>query len=1300
MAGRRRVWRVGRGVAAALLLVVSAGAASAQDKASCDRLPEFAVEDRFIADEVHREAIGLIAEEFSEERKRRAQAVLPKLQRSAETVSRQHGRSGLVSVIVADWARLARIADEARYGEGARKLLRQSFEELLALAASPAEADYLVDMARTEARSIDEKMAAISRHRRVLGDQPRQVSLLSDFADALPEAGETLSVARLMREIAAGTGVERARYEADGAFVRSIANGARDSTAVGIAAALLPIAGDRLTRTRAGVEAAEIEFADNECFAIEKVVRSINVVLKDSASRAEKEANYELEALEAVTFGELETDYAGASEAYFDLLTLRAIDDARYRDLMRYFAAANPFHKGAEVGMALSGAEIFQAMLLPDLAREFIRDAKSWSADAADPTTRFTTLLKSLRFEWTTGGSSSLDADLAEAQSILASGKAAPDAYERIQFAIFEAEFYDSRLDDPRATEALARAVDIALGDVEDTFAGQNVAQEFQGDISTLIVEHLRGRFCGGCDAAMASVVAKFWRAAADYDREAIGLGQGDSGVSKSMTVQLSISTGPAASELSSEVQAELDRLAAATTQRLQKAPAAKRIISKLKPEDRRMMLVAANMFPSPMSLVTSDDALDLIVPLLAERELGKKRRMLFPIVAMIAEDASQFGGDEGAFRDIDAYARTLSDLKLPLSARVFTESVVRLSEPNHGIQYWTTLDEQGRLQLAKTLAPAYARLARFALEEEDWKGADGHLDTAEDLMARRLQQEWRVGNDQVGLLYRALQPALRLTAQLRFFLALGEKSRRALPDSSGLTFSDLQFAMLGDTSLAMQAAIRNSITRDDELRAALDARDAAQARLAQMDATEKLVPSKLPWIIEARRVEALAEIARAEAVIAERLTISEDFAALSPVPVAEAVAALQPDEALAVLHAGSNLVYGFVVRPGRDPVLFTSKVTLANLIQKVTQLRREASTFGAVDISNAATLYELLLRPAEKALDGVGHLVVVADGPLPGLPWAMLATGAAKSKAGAAASGGTQRGATPIGDGEDGGVDWAAEPFLIRKFPVSLAPNIRSLVAQRSGLAASKAPAAFLGVGNPLLRGSVAAADMDVETLYKRDGGIDVARLADLAPLPETAAELRALAGSLGAPETDLLLAADATETRLAERKLADYRVLAFATHGILAGEVGGLAEPGLVLSPETGGAIGHDGYLSLSEIMALKLDADLVILSACNTGSADGRPRAEWMSGLARGFIAAGTRQMLVTLWSIPSDPTVRLTTGMTSAYTADPALGWPRALQKSVLAMMDKPATAADAHPASWASFTVLGVGSAAR
>ena len=1275
-----------------------AGASLAHAAPACDELPAFSIAERYYVDDAHRQAVELIADPQAPDRSSRAADLLQPLANAIDQVARTQGTTpGRLSIAVADWAKLARIADWNRYDADAGRMLGKAFDTLLNGAADAVEADYLVDLASTQATSLDVKLDVVRRHRLVIGDDLRQVSALLDFMRNHEDAGEQLAIARLMREIAAGTGNARASYTADGAYLRAVAEGAEGERAPEIAAALMPVAKERLERTRAAAERGEIEFADDGCFAEDKVVRAINEILKGSLPQSQLEANYEVEALEAVTFGELETDYAGASAAYFELLTLRAIDQAKYRDLMRYFARINPGTNGAdsgEVGMAVAGADIFESMLLPDLAREFLRDAKAWSADGAESGMRFTTLLRSLRFEWRSGGTSRLDDDVAEARAILRAHGGEIDPIERIQFAIFEAEFLDSRLDDRGATEALARAVDIALAEVEGPFAAQNATREFQGDISRLVVDHLRGRFCEGCDVPMAPIVERYWGAAVLYDIDAIEGGMSDSGISKAMSAQLAASSGPVAAALRDKIAAELDRLASFVDERIPRSSPARKILDRLKPEDRRTMLVAASLFPLPMGLIGSDDPWGGVIPLLAERDLKKKRRALEPIVAMIAEDLSQFGADMSVFDELESYGRILADLRLPLAARVFFESVDRLAGPDHGIEYWNEPDAVGRRQLAKTLAPVYARLARYAFEDKDWKATASLLDEADALMTERLQQEWRVGNEQVGLLYRAFQPALRLTAQLRFFLATNDKARKSVPDATERTFADLQYAMLGDTALAMQGSIRNSIVRDDDLREAVERRDRARGQLAQLEATEAMVPSKLPWIVGARRTAAEAEIAAAGAVIAERLTVSEDFAALAPATIDQAESVLAPDEALAVLHAGSNNVFGYVLRSGAKPFLFISKIAQADLADRVARLRRDAASFGAVDMANAAALYDVLLKPAEAELAGVGHLVVVADGPLPGIPWAMLSTAASKATLGGAKAG-EVRGAKPIVGGEGaGGADWAAQPFLIRRFPVSLAPSVSSLVAQRPGLAASRATKPFLGVGDPLLRGRRAAAEVDMAALFSRDGGVDAAALSDLAPLPETAAELTALAGSLGAGPADLLLGDRATETELAALSLADYRVLAFATHGILAGEVGGTAEPGLVLSPESGGP-GRDGYLSLSEIMALRLDADLVILSACNTGGADGRPRAEWMSGLARGFIAAGARQLLVTLWSIPSEPTVRLTTGMTAAYAEQPGLGWPRALQRSIVAMLDSPASPVEAHPASWASFTVLGV-----
>jgi CHAT domain-containing protein len=178
-------------------------------------------------------------------------------------------------------------------------------------------------------------------------------------------------------------------------------------------------------------------------------------------------------------------------------------------------------------------------------------------------------------------------------------------------------------------------------------------------------------------------------------------------------------------------------------------------------------------------------------------------------------------------------------------------------------------------------------------------------------------------------------------------------------------------------------------------------------------------------------------------------------------------------------------------------------------------------------------------------------------------------------------------------------------------------------------------------------------------------------------------------------------LLGARARETEI--KKLSDggeltkYRILHFATHGALAGELKPGAEPGLIFTPPPSeGSLEDDGYLSASEIAALKLDADWVILSACNT-AAGGAQGAEALSGLARAFFYAGTRSLLVSHWAVDSNATVKLITKTLGTMAADKSIGRSEALRRSMLAMIEG-GEPQEAHPTYWAPFVVVGEGSA--
>jgi CHAT domain-containing protein len=136
--------------------------------------------------------------------------------------------------------------------------------------------------------------------------------------------------------------------------------------------------------------------------------------------------------------------------------------------------------------------------------------------------------------------------------------------------------------------------------------------------------------------------------------------------------------------------------------------------------------------------------------------------------------------------------------------------------------------------------------------------------------------------------------------------------------------------------------------------------------------------------------------------------------------------------------------------------------------------------------------------------------------------------------------------------------------------------------------------------------------------------------------------------------------------------------------------------AVPALLLTPPALTSEEDDGLLTASEIIQLKLDADWVVLSACNTAASD-KPGAAALSGLARAFFYAGARALLVSHWAVNSEATVKLITQAFDEIKADPKLGRAEAMRRSMVAMIG---TAGLAHPSLWAPFVVVGEGAPAR
>jgi CHAT domain-containing protein len=309
-----------------------------------------------------------------------------------------------------------------------------------------------------------------------------------------------------------------------------------------------------------------------------------------------------------------------------------------------------------------------------------------------------------------------------------------------------------------------------------------------------------------------------------------------------------------------------------------------------------------------------------------------------------------------------------------------------------------------------------------------------------------------------------------------------------------------------------------------------------------------------------------------------------------------------------------------------------------------------------------------------------VEHIMVVPDGPLASLPMGLLI-------------------AAPAPVDRQGGA-YARAEWLAKKYAFSTLPSEASLRALRVFAKRAAGVDPFQGFGDPVLEGQGSARGAaQLAKMMPRGGVADVTEVRKLAPLPETALELGAFARLLGASAQSVHTGAAATEANVKRMDLSRSRVVAFATHGLVAGDFGNLLEPALALTPPAKGSELDDGLLTASEIAQLRLNADWVILSACNTAASDGSPGGEGLSGLAKAFFYAGSRTLVVSHWPVASGPTVLLTTRMFRESVA-PGVGKAEALRRSMLALINDAQHPELAHPIFWAPFVIVGEGGAAK
>jgi len=595
-----------------------------------------------------------------------------------------------------------------------------------------------------------------------------------------------------------------------------------------------------------------------------------------------------------------------------------------------------------------------------------------------------------------------------------------------------------------------------------------------------------------------------------------------------------------------------------------------------------------------------------------------------------------------------------------------------------------------------KTAIPVLMAAARENADEDD-----------PTVVAARSARLQRIVESYIGVLARGAAKSNDVAVET-FALAdaiRGRSVQKALADAS---------ARMVAKDSALAELVRNEQNLGKQISAALGTLNNLLA-LTSDQRDEQTVRANSAAIDKLR-----ADRKTAQADIKRRFPSYADLIDPKPPSVNEIKNALRPGEALLSYYFGQNASFAWAVPKDGDVAFASVPATALELEAKVRRLRQAlepqvsmVSEIPAFDVTLGYELYTLLLKPVEAAWQPAKSLIVATNGALGELPLSLLPTAPAQ-------------------------IDPAAKPlfanyrnvaWLARSHAVTVVPSASAIVTLRRLPRGSPARDRLIGFGDPYFNADQAAeaereqaapmlvasaAGADAENVTR---GIplrlrasphteenDAATLSILPRLPDTRFELISMAEALEAdPAKALYLGKAANEQNVETLDLAHYRIVAFSTHGLVPGDLDGLTQPALALTaPEVAGVKG-DGLLTMEKILALKLDADWVVLSACNTAAGAGAG-AEAASGLGSAFFYAGTRALLVTNWSVHSASARELITDLFRRQRADPALSRGEALRQAMMALLDGPGAVdgsgrtiySYAHPLFWAPYSVIGDG----
>lgn len=551
-----------------------------------------------------------------------------------------------------------------------------------------------------------------------------------------------------------------------------------------------------------------------------------------------------------------------------------------------------------------------------------------------------------------------------------------------------------------------------------------------------------------------------------------------------------------------------------------------------------------------------------------------------------------------------------------------------------------------------------------------------------------------------------------------KLLLLLAEKNRQQDGGDAEAALRALEVMAQAQRSPAATALLKAAITSESAddgagLRSELAAREWGRARgqlldlLAQSEKPKAKLGSELSKLGDARmRFES------DKGATAERAKRYLDIVQAAQDGVRKIPEGLQEDEALMVYRLNSSVaLLSVTTRDGtrlfdlakrrwdgaREVRVASARVGASLRAGEALRVYEKSVLPGAIpkhamfDFSASHRLYDMVVAPAASHVLSKRHWIVIPDGELAAVPFQMLLS-------------------TELPPSPEVSQIQAAS-WLVRDHSITIAPSVAAMV--RTSGSKPSGPLPFLGIGDPVIGDWTPHAcdgPLSVADDTRAASGVAATAMFDAA-LPDTACLLQELAKEAGAGTDDLYVNRRALEASIkqlsVDERLAAYRRIVFATHGLTGGQ-SNYSEAGLVLTPPGESTANDDGYLSVSEVMALRLNADLVVLSACDSagGYRDGRDSqasgdmdagrgSEVFEGLASAFLYAGARHLYVSHWRIEAPAASKLiSAAFRTLGTGGGSREYAAALQRAQLDLLQEAHTQGEASPFYWAPLSSVG------